>query len=42
MGKSQFYEPELKEKILRLHPEEGRTQSSLTKEFGLSQGTISY
>lgn len=36
------YEPELKERILRLHLEEGRTQSSLTKEYGLGQGTISY
>lgn len=42
MKKKQGYESELKEKILRLHLEEGRTQSSLTKEYGLGQGTISY
>jgi transposase len=36
------YEPELKQKILRLHLEEGRTQKSLTEEDGLGQGTISY
>lgn len=42
MKKEQKYEPELKDRILRLHLEEGRTQSSLTKEYGLGQGTISY
>ncbi len=42
MKKGQKYEPELKDRILRLHLEEGRTQSSLTKEYGLGQGTISY
>ena len=42
MIKKKRYEPELKEKILRLHVEEGRTQDSLTKEYGLGQGTISY
>lgn len=42
MIKRKEYEPELKEQILRLHLEEGRTQSSLTKEYGLGQGTISY
>ena len=42
MKKGQKYEPELKNRILRLHLEEGRTQSSLTKEYGLGQGTISY
>jgi transposase len=40
--KKQNYEPELKQKILRLHLEEGRTQKSLTEEYGLGQGTISY
>ena len=42
MKKGQKYEPEFKDRILRLHLEEGRTQSSLTKEYGLGQGTISY
>ena len=42
MIKRKEYEPELKDRILRLHLEEGRTQSSLTKEYGLGQGTISY
>ena len=42
MIKRKEYEPELKERILRLHLEEGRTQSSLTKEYGLGQETISY
>jgi transposase len=42
MKKGQKYEPELKDRILRLHLEEGPTQSSLTKEYGLGQGTISY
>lgn len=36
------YDPELKAKILRLHLEEGRTKKSLTEEFNLGQGTISY
>ena len=42
MTKRKKYEPELKEQILRLHLEEGRTQSSLTREYGLGQGTIAY
>lgn len=42
MTKKSSYEPEFKEKILRLHLEEGRTQKSLTEEYGLGQGTISY
>ena len=42
MTKKPNYEPELKQKILRLHLEEGRTQKSLTEEYGLGQGTISY
>lgn len=42
MVKRKEYEAELKKRILRLHLEEGRTQSSLTKEYGLGQGTISY
>ncbi len=36
------YEPELKEKILRLHLEEGRTKKSLTEEYHLGSGTITY
>ena len=35
------YEPELKEKVLRLYLE-GRTKKSLTEEFNLGQGTLSY
>ena len=36
------YEPELREKILRLHLEEGRTKKSLTEEYHLGSGTITY
>lgn len=36
------YEPELKEKVLRLYLEEGRTKKSLTEEYNLGQGTITY
>lgn len=36
------YEPELREKILRLHLEEGRTKKSLTEEYNLGQSTLSY
>lgn len=36
------YEPELKEKVLRLYLEEGRTKKSLTEEYQLGQGTITY
>ena len=36
------YEPELKEKVLRLYLEEGRTKKSLTEEFNLGKGTITY
>jgi transposase len=42
VAKKPYYEPELKQKIIRLHLEEGRTQKSLTEEYGLGQGTISY
>ena len=35
------YEPELKEQVLRLYLE-GRTKKSLTEEFNLGQGTLSY
>ena len=33
--------PELKEKIIRLHPEEGRTYQSIIAEYGVSKATIS-
>ena len=36
------YEPELKEKFFRLYLEEGRTKKSLTEEYHLGQGTITY
>lgn len=36
------YEPEPKEKILRLYLEEGRTKKSLTEEYNLGSGTITY
>lgn len=36
------YDPELKEKVLRLYLEEGRTKKSLTEEYHLGQGTITY
>ena len=36
------YEPELKEQIIRLHLEEGRTIKSLTEEYHLSKGTLRY
>ncbi len=42
MSAKRIYESELKEKITRLHLEEGHTQKSLTEEYGLGQGTISY
>jgi transposase len=36
------YEAELKEKVLRLYLEESRTKKSLTEEYDLGQGTITY
>lgn len=36
------YKPELKAKVLRLYLEEGRTKKSLTDEYHLGQGTITY
>ena len=36
------YEPELKEQIIRLHLEEGRTIKSLTEEYHLGKGTLRY
>lgn len=42
MSKNQKYEPEFKEKIIRLHLEEGRTKKSLTDEYNLGKGTLTY
>ncbi|MBW7797538.1 transposase, partial [Streptococcus thermophilus] len=36
------YELELKQKVLRLYLEEGRTKKSLTEEYNLGQGTLTY
>lgn len=36
------YEIELKQKVLRLYLEEGRTKKSLTTEYNLGQGTLTY
>ena len=38
---SQYYEPEFKEKIVRLHLEEGRSLKGLAKEYGVSKASIS-
>lgn len=35
-----YVEPELKEKIIQLHIQEGRTFRSLSDEFGFSRGVI--
>ncbi len=42
MANYRRYEPELKEKVLRLHLEEGRTKKSLTQEYNLGSGTLTY
>jgi transposase len=42
MSTYHHYEPETKEKVLRLYLEEGRTKKSLTEEYHLGQGTITY
>lgn len=42
MSKIIKYEPELKEQIIRLHLEEGRTIKSLTEEYHLGKGTLRY
>lgn len=34
------YEPELKEMVIRLVLEEGRTISSVNKEYNLGEGTV--
>ncbi|KMO85443.1 hypothetical protein AB840_13545 [Megasphaera cerevisiae DSM 20462] len=39
---NQKYEPELREKIIRLYLEEGRTLNSLTEEYHLGKGTLRY
>ncbi len=36
------YEPELKTKIIKLHLEHGRTIKSLTEEYHLGKGTLTY
>lgn len=38
----QRYGKEVREKVLRLYLEEGRTKKSLTAEYHLGSGTISY
>mgnify|MGYP005900737015 FL=1 len=38
---SQYYEPEFKKKIVRLHLEEGRTLKGLAAEYGVSKASIS-
>lgn len=35
------YEPEFKEKVVRLNLEEGRSIGSLSKEYNINKGTIS-
>jgi len=37
----QHYEQEFKNKIVRLHIEEGRTLASLVKEYGVAKSSIS-
>ncbi|WP_084054446.1 transposase [Desulfonispora thiosulfatigenes] len=39
MGKK-IYEKSFKEKLVKLHLEEGRSVASLTKEYGLGQGSL--
>ena len=39
---NQKYEPELREKIIRLYLVEGRTLISLTEEYHLGKGTLRY
>ncbi len=38
---SQYYEPEFKKKIVRLHIEEGGSLKSLAEEYGVSKASIS-
>ncbi len=37
----QSYTPEFRNKIVRLHTEEGRTYKSITAEYGVSKASIS-
>ena len=39
---TRYYEPEFKEKMVRLHLEEGRTLLSLQKEYKVSKAAISH
>ena len=41
MSQQQHYEQEFKNRIVRLHIEEGRTYKSLTEEYGVSKASIS-
>ena len=41
MKKQSHYEKEFKNKIVRLHLEEGRTLTSLSEEYGVSKASIS-
>ncbi|MBF7097659.1 transposase [Alkalibacter mobilis] len=36
------YDPVLRDKVIRLHLEEGRTIKSLTDEYNLGNGTLQY
>lgn len=36
------YDPELRNKVLRLHLEDGRSIKSLTDEYNLGSGTLRY
>lgn len=38
---SQYYEPEFKKNIVRLHIEEGKSLKSLAEEYGVSKASIS-
>ena len=38
---TQYYEPEFKKKIVRLHLEEGRSLKGLAEEYGVSKASIS-
>ena len=42
MPKDSKYSSELKQEVIRLHLEEGRTIKSLTEEYNLGRGTITY
>jgi transposase len=37
-----YYEPELKQEIIRLYLEEGRTMKRLTEEYNLGKGILRY